>query len=264
MRLKGPFEGRLSIFVDKDSFLSLQCGYGVPTMTVVQQLYDILVVDVEIERYRKSISTIDETLADNQLQMRTKRAVDEAQATLRKQETERKDLEITVESFREKGEQLETKLYGGTVRNPRELKDMQSEFDLLRGQQKQEEDNLLIALGSAEETEQSLGSLKSSLKEIQAARRKEQNQLLGEKSHLQEGSTVLEEKRKVLSSLVDAEHLKLYDSLRVIRQGQAVAIIERGMCQGCRIALPTKVVQLARSGVKPVQCPSCSRILYAR
>jgi predicted nucleic acid-binding Zn-ribbon protein len=232
-------------------------------MTVVQQLYDLLAIDVEIERFRKSIVSIDDTLADNHLLLETQRSLEETQATLRTQETERKDLELTVESYHDKGEQLESKLYGGTVRNPRELNDMQVELNLLREQEKQEEESLLVALGAAEETEQSLGSLKSALQEIQTARKKEQKQLLEEKAHLEQDSAVLGEKRQGISSLVDTVHLKLYDSLRSARQGQAVAKIERGMCQGCRISLPTKVVQVARTAQKLVQCPSCSRILYA-
>jgi len=232
-------------------------------MTVVQQLYDLLAIDVEIERFRKSIVSIDDTLVDNHLLLETQRSLEETQATFRTQETERKDLELTVESFHDKGEQLESKLYGGTVRNPRELKDMQVELNLLREQEKQEEESLLVALGAAEETEQSLGSLKSALQEIQTARKKEQKQLLEEKAHLEQDSAVLGEKRQGISSLVDTVHLKLYDSLRSARQGQAVAKIERGMCQGCRISLPTKVVQVARTAQKLVQCPSCSRILYA-
>lgn len=232
-------------------------------MTVVQQLYDLLAIDVEIERFGKSIASIDGILADNHLLLEVQRALEETQATLREQETERKDLELIVESFHEKGEHLESKLYGGTVRNPRELKDMQVELNLLREQQQQKEESLLMALAVTEETEQSHGSLKSALQEIQAARQKERKQLLNEKTHLQKDSAVLEEKRQGLTSLVDTAHLKLYDSLRSTRQGQAVAKVERGICQGCRISLPTKMVQLARTAQKPVQCPSCSRILYA-
>ena len=232
-------------------------------MTVVQQLYDLLAIDGELERYRQSIASIDDTLADNHLLLKTRHALEEAQATLKKQETGRKDLELTVESYQDKGQELESKLYGGTVRNPRELKDMQVELNLLREQQNQQEESLLLALEATEETEQSLGSLESAFQEIQETRQKEEERLLEERAHQQKDSAVLEEKRQSLSSLVSPEHLKLYDSLRSIRQGQAMAKVERGMCQGCRISLPTRVVQLARTSQKPVQCPSCSRILYA-
>jgi predicted nucleic acid-binding Zn-ribbon protein len=231
-------------------------------MTVVQQLYDLLAIDVEIDKCKQSIASIDETLADNRLLLGTQRVVEETQATLREQETVRKDLELVVDSYQDKGKQLETKLYGGTVSNPRELRDMQIGLNLLQEQQKQQEESLLLSLEGVEDTERRLGNLQSALEEIQAARQKQQEQLLGEKTNLEKDSSALNEKRQGLSSLVSTEQLRLYDSIRSIRQGQAVAKVDRGMCQGCRISLPTKIVQLARTSEKPVQCPSCSRILY--
>ena len=81
-----------------------------PSMTVVQQLFDLLAIDVEIERFRKSIASIDDTFADNHLLLEAQLALDETQATLITQETERKDLELIVESFHDKGELLESKL----------------------------------------------------------------------------------------------------------------------------------------------------------
>lgn len=232
-------------------------------MTVVQQLYDLLGIDVEIEQFRKSIEAIDDNLADNHLIQQTRSAVEEAQVVLKKQETERKDLELTVESYQDKGKQLEIKLYGGTVRNPRELKDMQTELSLLREQQKQQEEILLLALEAVEETQQNLGGLESTLQEVQVTRRTEEKKLRKEKTHLKKDSAVLEEKRDGLSSMVSSEHMKLYDSLRLARQGRAIVKVERGICQGCRISLPTRVVQKARNLQNPIQCPSCSRILYA-
>ena len=57
--------------------------------------------------------------------------------------------------------------------------------------------------------------------------------------------------------------LTLYETIRAARHGQAVAKVERGMCQGCRITLPETERRQARSGQSIVQCNSCQRILYA-
>ena len=231
-------------------------------MTVVQQLYDLSGIDGGIDRHGQSIASIDETLADNQLLLRSRRAVEVARAALSKQEIARKDLDLTVGSYQDKGKQLEEKLYGGTVRNPRELKGMQQELELLREQQKQQEDNLLLALETTEKAEQRLGGLEKTLREVQTAKQREQAQLLEEKAGLQKELTKLEERRHSVSSQVNPNHMRLYDSLRSTRQSQAVAKVERGICQGCRISLPTRAVQQARTSQEPAQCPSCSRILY--
>jgi len=68
--------------------------------------------------------------------------------------------------------------------------------------------------------------------------------------------------RREQSGVVDAGSARLYEALRSSRQGMAVAKVERGICQGCRITLPVSVLQKARSGAVIVQCSSCERILY--
>ena len=73
----------------------------------------------------------------------------------------------------------------------------------------------------------------------------------------------LEVERIGASDLLATEHLMLYMNLRSGNVGGAVvAKVERGSCQGCRITLPTRVLQLARTSSGTVQCPSCNRILY--
>ena len=41
-----------------------------------------------------------------------------------------------------------------------------------------------------------------------------------------------------------------------------MAKLDRDLCTGCRISLPTNMVNKARSGNALVQCPNCERILY--
>ncbi len=232
-------------------------------MTVVQQLYDLLGVDEEIDRHNQSIASIDTALGDTRQIEETRQAVDETRDALRKQQAERTDLELTAESSQSKAGEVEGKLYGGTVRNPRELEDLQAELNMLREQQKRHDESLLQALEAVEETENSLSALEGSLQEMEASWQTEKARMLGERSGLQESLVQLQKRRDDMSALVSPVHLRMYDGLRSTRQGVAVVKVERGSCQGCRITLPTRVVQQARTSAEPVKCPSCSRILYA-
>ena len=232
-------------------------------MTVVQQLYDLLGVDDDIDRHNQSIASLDAALEDTRQLEETRQAVEEARDTLRKQQAERTDLELTAESSQQKSGEVEGKLYGGTVRNPRELEDLQAELNMLRELQKKHEESLLQALEAVEETESSLNALEGSLQEMEATWQVDKARMLGERSGLQESLAQLQKKRDDMSALVSPVHLRLYDGLRSTRQGLAVVKVERGSCQGCRITLPTRVVQQARTSAEPVKCPSCSRILYA-
>ena len=232
-------------------------------MTVVQQLYELLGVDQDIDKHSQGIASVDEALADTRLLVDTRQAVGETKDTLRVQQAERREVELIVEASQAKSGEVEVKLYGGTVRNPRELEDLQAELNMLREQQKRHEETLLQALEAVDETESSLNGLETTLKEMEDSWQQEERRLLQEKSSLQEGLSQLQKRRDSMSALVSPVHLRLYDGLRSSRQGIAVVRVERGTCQGCRITLPTRVVQQARTSQEPVNCPSCSRILYA-
>lgn len=58
------------------------------------------------------------------------------------------------------------------------------------------------------------------------------------------------------------ETLSLYDRLIEARGGEAMALLDGGVCQGCYMSVPPNlVVRLARAR-EVTQCPSCDRILY--
>ena len=232
-------------------------------MTVVQQLYDLLGVDEEIDRHNQSIASLSAALEDTRQLEETRQAVEETRDTLRKQQVERRDLELTAEASQQKSAEVEGKLYGGTVKIPRELQDLQDELNMLRELQRKHEESLFQALEVVEETEGSLNVLEGSLQEMEASWQVEKARMLEERSGLQESLVQLQKKRDGMTALVSPVHLTMYDGLRSTRQGLAVARVERGTCQGCRITLPTRVVQQARTSAEPVKCPSCSRILYA-
>ena len=63
-----------------------------------------------------------------------------------------------------------------------------------------------------------------------------------------------------MTAEMDAAHLDLYRKLRQKKQGLAVARIEQGRCQGCKITIPVSELSQARAG-DLVQCGSCSRVL---
>ena len=69
--------------------------------------------------------------------------------------------------------------------------------------------------------------------------------------------------REEVLRLVAQNLIPMYESLRKSRGGVAVARVERNMCQGCRLSLPTGDVQKARTSQGTVLCSSCGRILYA-
>jgi predicted nucleic acid-binding Zn-ribbon protein len=55
--------------------------------------------------------------------------------------------------------------------------------------------------------------------------------------------------------------LQRYEALRRTKGGLAVAKVVRGLCQACRMSLPTQLQQRVRNGRQTVLCSSCGRML---
>ena len=71
-----------------------------------------------------------------------------------------------------------------------------------------------------------------------------------------------EKQRETLASGVDPATLQRYETLRKSKGGRAVAKVERDLCQGCRMSLPTQLRQRVKSGRQTVTCSSCGRMLF--
>ncbi|MBI1885523.1 MAG: hypothetical protein HYS09_04310 [Chloroflexi bacterium] len=212
---------------------------------------------------RKSrLAEIETSLGETEELIARREEIAQRKEALRRLHDEQKVVNFEVDEIRTKASGIEKKLYGGSVRNPKELEDLQQDLEAIRRQLARPEDELLNLMVQVDEAEQALreaeadlGILEAGWKEEQAALRQEKEQLLAEVADL-------EEKRTRQSNPVQPQVLSLYDLLRERRQGKAVAKAERGMCQGCRITLPVSVLQKARAGAGLVQCVSCERILY--
>ena len=71
-----------------------------------------------------------------------------------------------------------------------------------------------------------------------------------------------DERKRRMTGPVAPEILTQYEKLLGAREGQAMALLDGRVCQGCYVSVPSNVyVRLAR-GMEIVPCPSCRRILY--
>ena len=231
-------------------------------MTVVGDLYVLQEIDLGLETGRIALSGVEERLGESEELEGVRRAVEEGRSRLRESQKRQREAEWAVEELRAKLQPLEEKLYGGTIKNPKELMGFQQDVDSLRARQRELEDRVLETMSLVEEAEGGLAEAESRLSEVEARWREEQESLLREQDDLREQVQELEGRRSRQETVIDAEVMRQYDALRAAHQGRAIAKVERGICQGCRITLPMHVVQRARRSDHLVRCTSCERILY--
>ena len=231
-------------------------------MAIAAELYALQEIDSAIDVAQATLAAVEQQLGETEELTSARAAVEEHREALRGLHESQRDVEWQVDDARSHVTAVESKLYGGTVRNPKELAGLNDDANMLKGHLQLREDELLNHMVKVEEQEAALRQAEAVLKEVEGRWRGEQADLLGQKERLEAELAELAGSRRGQAGRIDGRVLELYDLLRGRRQGKAVVKVERGMCQGCRISLPMSVLQKARSGFDVVQCVSCERILY--
>lgn len=231
-------------------------------MSMGRQLYELQEIDLEIDAKREALSEVMGRLGQSEVldQARLSLAGDEER--LAELERSQREQEREVEDLRAKATASEEKLYGGTVKNPKELASLQEQVVNLQQKMRVGDDKTLDIMAEVDTTQQKVSLKRGEVAKIEEDWRAEQASLSQQQAELGAALATLEQKGKDLAGKLDASSLELYQALRRKRQGRAVAKVEQGMCQGCRIALPMSELQRARLGQELVQCSSCERILY--
>lgn len=231
-------------------------------MFAIRRLYDLQQLDLEVDSVERSLDDVRHQLMDDSDLVATRRRIDELEGRLGMLDESRRGQERKVEETRQGLQRIESRLYGGVITNPRELEAADLERSHFRDQQDEQEDNLLATMVEIEDTQSILEATSEELERAERARETERPALEAEESLLEQRLEELRRDRTDSLPQFGSQLLAVYERLREDRNGYAVARVERGMCQGCRIALPSAEVQRVRSTQELIQCSSCQRILF--
>ncbi len=232
-------------------------------MSLISDLWKLQEIDSALDSRRTSLEDAEARLGEAGELLAVRERARELDEALRRARAAQRDIELQADELKTKIGPLETKLYSGSLRQPKELADLQADIQQLKRQLSAIEDRDLEALAAVESTEAEARAAAADLAAIEAARHSEQEELTQRIGQLRGEISEYEEQRGEQASYLDPAVLKTYEGLRVSRQGRALARLDRNLCTGCRISLPTNLVSRARSGNALVHCPNCERILVA-
>jgi predicted nucleic acid-binding Zn-ribbon protein len=218
-------------------------------------------IDLQLDRVLARLQEIEDSLADSEELRAAREEMDEKANLLAALKARQTDLENEVEDVSTKAADVEAKLYGGKVTSPKELSDLDLDLKSIRLLVAKREDDLLTHLVDVEAADSAFEEARSVYAEVEASWNHHHDDLLKEQAELRPQAEDLTGRRDAAASAVDARALSLYRLLRERKGGVAVALVERGMCQGCRITLPAAVLKEARAQSNLVQCVSCERIV---
>jgi predicted nucleic acid-binding Zn-ribbon protein len=230
-------------------------------MTTAAELFALQEIDLALDSATNRLAEIETVLGEAEDLLNARAVVDEKKARLTELKSRQSDLEASDEDIAAKVAGVEEKLYGGTVANPKELSDYQAELKMFKQQIGKIEDDLLATLVEIDRAEADLAQVESFTGTMTTVWEEDQRRLNAEKAELEPEVERLQAQRDTDSTHLDRAALSLYQALRDRRAGVAVSNVERGMCGGCRITLPTSTLKKARAGNELVQCVSCERLL---
>jgi hypothetical protein len=177
-----------------------------------------------------------------------------------------KNLRIAEELVQAQNNKIELNqaaLYGGKVRNPKELQDLQNESAALKRHLAVLEDQQLESMLALETAENLHLEAEKYMKATIGMVGEQQASLIGEQDRLVKSIERLDAERLAASHSLPPESIKLYERLRPNKHGMAVTSVSEKTCDACGHTLTPGEWQAARAPNQLCFCPSCGRILYA-
>ena len=232
-------------------------------MSRVSSLYRLQSTDDEIDRCHTRLREIETALKDTEAVLHCRSILAEAEARLQAAHAAAKTAEHSAAAHQAKLEEAQKGLYGGSVRNPKELQDRQSEVESLDRYRPTLEDRLLDAMVEVEQAELGGEAASRELARVEALGASKNADLLEEQKQLLERIERLEAEREAASADVPVEDRAVYGHLRDTRGGLAVALLQDDSCGACGLIQANSVRQTIRIGAELTRCRQCGRILYA-
>ena len=230
-------------------------------METLQKLFNIQQLDTQLMAVKRRYAKVDHAIKSEVKLVEFKKGLEgcktkelETKLNVARLKSERGQLQ-------ERHEALEKRLYGGQITNVREMKAVETEqLEAKRKVTRIDETLGPLELGLEElsrESEQLEGQLADYAKEWE----QERQGLVKERSGYILEYKKLDAERKRSLEGINAGHLKLYEELFRSKRGTAVVKVERGVCLGCNLSLPSASNSAALNSATLPRCPNCTRVV---
>ncbi len=230
-------------------------------MTVAKSLFELQEIDLQLDKHAKALAQVDAQLKGSKSLMVAKAELAKRQKQLQELQALQKTAELDAADAKERVTTVESRMMGNQV-SPRELPALQKEVTNLKGRQKGLEEQVVGFMERVDAAKKSLDDQAAIVKSEEAKWAEQQQRLSQERQQIAGDVPGVEAQRGEFAIDVPDQAKALYQSIRIKKGGIAVSKVQGGICAGCRITLPTTLVQRARAGKELVYCGNCGRILY--
>jgi predicted nucleic acid-binding Zn-ribbon protein len=226
-------------------------------------LYELQVIDRQLDQNHNRLGEIAAILADDSKIVSAKNQLKSVNVVLEDATKSLREAEKKVRDQRLKIKQTDAKLYGGKIRNPKELQDLQDEYEALKRFLSVLEDRQLECMLDVDDKNDQMVAAQDVLHKSLEKYQRLDNQLTLERFKIEEENQKFELKRISKSEFIPEDDLRIYERLRKQRFGVAISMVNDRACSACGATLTAALAQSARSPSQITYCETCGRILCA-
>ena len=231
-------------------------------MDSVQALYELQEIEGDLQKSKVDLAEVTSRLDYNESVVRSRDRATRAKQAFSKLQLQQGELDIDVQETSTRLKELEQRLYSGNTSASKDLLALQHEIQFTQEKRAGLEEKLLEKMEQVEVGHKAVATIDSELADVEAAWKTEIPKLQQEQERLQQPAEMVAQAYHQAEGLVSATALKTYRALQKSK-GMAIAKVERGMCSGCAITVPSHELQKLRTSTIPLRCSNCGRYLFA-
>lgn len=172
------------------------------------------------------------------------------------------DCELELKALEEKKARFDRQLNAGTVRNLRQIQDLEGEVKMLSREIGKLEERMLELMEKLDAQNADIAGKEAELQAKREQLAEARSKFQGTGSRLRSEIAELRAEREQYAAQVEPTLLKRYEQIRARQANLGLVKVTRDTCPGCRIALPSETLKALRAGRSNLACDNCGRLLF--
>jgi predicted nucleic acid-binding Zn-ribbon protein len=231
----------------------------------MQQIIEKLLIlqdrDRRIMRTREQLARVQpEREAFQDRAASTQAGLESVKTKAKQVESERKKLELEVESKKQQIERYALQQF--QTKKNEEYRALAHEIDTCKASISELEDGQLELMEKADRLQKEASAATREAEDTRKMSEGQLRELAAREQSLREELTALESNRNQLTADIDERALRHYERLLRHKGDNVVVGIEHGVCGGCHMRFPVQLLVSCQAAKELVTCPNCGRILY--
>ncbi len=227
-------------------------------------LYRLQLIDSEIDQIRRRVFEIDQALKGSPALFHTRAELEKAEVAAQSAASHYKASELELQALVEKIEHEDKRLYVGSIKNVKEMVEVQAELESLKRRRGVIEDKLLEEMERLDTLRADEARCRAALRQAEVNFKSDSASMTTERQQIVNSVLGRAEQRTALINTLAKPALEHYQQLRKKNtNGTAVALIRNGACGACGEEVSSGIAQQAHTGQNIALCSNCGRILYA-